>query len=44
MLEYEELLTVKPGKGGGYFTRRPTIETAIRVSYPVFVFQRSESG
>ena len=30
MLEYEELLVVKPGKGGGYFTRRPTIETAIK--------------
>jgi GntR family transcriptional regulator, transcriptional repressor for pyruvate dehydrogenase complex len=30
MLEYEELLKVKPGKGGGYFTRRPSIETAIR--------------
>jgi len=29
-LEYEELLTIKPGKGGGYFTRRPTIETAIQ--------------
>ena len=30
MLEYEELLTIKPGKGGGYFTRRPTIETAMK--------------
>jgi GntR family transcriptional repressor for pyruvate dehydrogenase complex len=30
MLEYEELLTIKPGKGGGYFTRRPTIGTAMR--------------
>ena len=30
MLESEELLTIKPGKGGGYFTRRPTIETAMR--------------
>lgn len=30
MLEYEELLTIKPGKGGGYFTRRPTMETAIQ--------------
>lgn len=30
MLEYEQLLVVKPGKGGGYFTRRPTIETAIK--------------
>lgn len=30
MLEYEELLIIKPGKGGGYFTRRPSIETAIR--------------
>lgn len=30
MLEYEQLLTIKPGKGGGYFTRRPTIETAIQ--------------
>ena len=29
MLEYEELLTIKPGKGGGYFACRPTIETAI---------------
>lgn len=30
MLEYEELLTIRPGKGGGYFTRRPTIETAMK--------------
>jgi GntR family transcriptional repressor for pyruvate dehydrogenase complex len=30
MLESEELLKIKPGKGGGYFTRRPTIETAMR--------------
>ena len=30
MLEYEELLTIKPGKGGGYFTRRPTIKTAMK--------------
>ena len=30
MLEYEELLTIKPGKGGGYFTRRPTIYTAMK--------------
>ena len=30
MLEYEELLTIKPGKGGGYFTRRPTMETAMK--------------
>lgn len=30
MLEYEQLLTIKPGKGGGYFTRRPNIETAIK--------------
>ncbi len=30
MLEYEQLLTIKPGKGGGYFTRRPSIETAIK--------------
>ena len=30
MLEYEELLTIKPGKGGGYFTRRPTVETAMK--------------
>lgn len=30
MLEYEELLTIKPGKGGGYFSRRPSIETAIQ--------------
>ena len=30
MLEHEELLTIKPGKGGGYFTRRPTIETAMK--------------
>lgn len=29
MLEYEELLIIKPGKGGGYFSRRPSIETAI---------------
>ena len=32
MLEYEELLTIKPGKGGGYFSRRPTIETAIKAA------------
>ncbi len=30
MLEHEQLLKIKPGKGGGYFTRRPTIHTAIR--------------
>jgi GntR family transcriptional repressor for pyruvate dehydrogenase complex len=30
MLEHEQLLKIKPGKGGGYFTRRPSIETAIR--------------
>ncbi|PCI76969.1 MAG: hypothetical protein COB20_09160 [SAR86 cluster bacterium] len=30
MLEYEEMLTIRPGKGGGYFTRRPSIETAVR--------------
>ncbi len=30
MLEYEQLLRIKPGKGGGYFTRRPNIETAIK--------------
>lgn len=30
MLEHEQLLTIKPGKGGGYFTRRPNIETAIK--------------
>lgn len=30
MLEYEKLLKIKPGKGGGYFTRRPSIETAIK--------------
>lgn len=30
MLEYEQLLQIKPGKGGGYFTRRPSIETAIK--------------
>lgn len=30
MLEYEQLLRIKPGKGGGYFTRRPDIETAIK--------------
>jgi DNA-binding FadR family transcriptional regulator len=30
MLEYEEVLLIKPGKGGGYFTRRPSIESAIR--------------
>jgi len=30
MLEYEELLLIKPGKGGGYFSRRPTVETAIK--------------
>jgi len=29
MLEYEQLLIIKPGKGGGYFSRRPSIETAI---------------
>lgn len=30
MLEYEQLLKIKPGKGGGYFARRPDIETAIK--------------
>jgi len=30
MLEYEQLLRIKPGKGGGYFSRRPDIETAIK--------------
>lgn len=30
MLESEEFLTIKPGKGGGYFTRRPSIEAAMR--------------
>ena len=30
LLESEELLTIKPGKGGGYFTRRPSIEAAMR--------------
>lgn len=30
MLEYEQLLKIKPGKGGGYFSRRPAIETAIK--------------
>jgi DNA-binding FadR family transcriptional regulator len=30
MLEYEEVLLIKPGKGGGYFTRRPSIDTATR--------------
>ena len=30
MLEYEEVLLIKPGKGGGYFSRRPSIESAIR--------------
>ena len=30
MLEYEEVLTIKPGKGGGYFTRRPSIDSAIK--------------
>ena len=30
MLEYEEVLLIKPGKGGGYFARRPSIESAIR--------------
>jgi len=30
MLEYEQLLKIKPGKGGGYFSRRPTIDTAIK--------------
>lgn len=30
MLEHEQLLTIKPGKGGGYFARRPSIETAIK--------------
>lgn len=30
MLEYEELLKIKPGKGGGCFARRPSIETAIK--------------
>ena len=32
MLEYEELLTIKPGKGGGYFARRPTIGTAMKAA------------
>jgi DNA-binding FadR family transcriptional regulator len=32
MLEHEQLLTIKPGKGGGYFTRRPSIDTAIRAA------------
>lgn len=30
MLEYEQLLKINPGKGGGYFTRRPSIDTAIK--------------
>lgn len=30
MLEYEQLLSIKPGKGGGYFARRPSVETAIK--------------
>ncbi len=30
LLEYEQLLRIKPGKGGGYFTRRPAIDTAIK--------------
>ena len=30
MLEHEQLLTIKSGKGGGYFTRRPDIESAIK--------------
>ncbi|GAB5501046.1 MAG: hypothetical protein PsegKO_33570 [Pseudohongiellaceae bacterium] len=30
MLEYEQLLKIKPGKGGGYFSRRPSIDTAIK--------------
>lgn len=30
MLVYEQLLKIKPGKGGGYFSRRPTIDTAIK--------------
>lgn len=27
MLEHEQILQIKPGKGGGYFSRRPDIET-----------------
>ena len=27
LLEHEQILQIKPGKGGGYFTRRPNIET-----------------
>lgn len=30
MLEYEQMLKIKPGKGGGYFSRRPSIDTAIK--------------
>ena len=30
MLEYEQLLKIKPGKGGGYFSRRPSIDCAIK--------------
>jgi GntR family transcriptional regulator, transcriptional repressor for pyruvate dehydrogenase complex len=30
MLEYEGLLTIKPGKGGGYFTSRPAIDTVTK--------------
>lgn len=30
LLEYEQLLRVKPGKNGGYYTRRPDIDSAVR--------------
>ncbi|MFN3238195.1 MAG: FadR/GntR family transcriptional regulator [Pseudomonadales bacterium] len=30
MLEYEQLLKIKPGKGGGYFVRRPSIDAAVQ--------------
>ncbi|MDO7844043.1 FadR/GntR family transcriptional regulator [Sphingomonas immobilis] len=32
LLEYEELLTVKRGVGGGYFGRRPTAEAVARLA------------
>lgn len=30
LLEHEQLLVIKPGKGGGYFSRRPDISSAIK--------------
>lgn len=30
MLEHEQSLKINPGKDGGYFSRRPAIDTAIK--------------